>query len=301
MLHTKNALELDQINELNALVSLIDEPNDEMFVAIRQKVLSYGVTAIPVLEEAWVNTFADSDSQRIESIIEDIRRSDLSVKIFQWLESDNPELLDGYLHLMRYLKPDFDESSFKVLFEKIYREVWLELNENLTALEKVKVFNHVIYKVNAITNIQQAKVKSSSYYLSYLEENNIGNSILIGSLYISVAQKLNIPIYGVDLPDNFVLVYMDDIVRSKSIDNYTKEDVLFYINPGNNGAVFTHNEIKHFLTYKELNFRDKYFLPVSNEKVLTRVIKELASVFENENSMIKKDGLESIILKLTQG
>ncbi len=58
-----------ETKELDALVSLIDEPNEDMFIEIRKKVLSYGSLAIPVLEEAWVNTLGDHDSKRIESII----------------------------------------------------------------------------------------------------------------------------------------------------------------------------------------------------------------------------------------
>ena len=46
-------IKVDEIKELDALVSLIDEPNEDMFSQIRNKVLAYGNQAIPVLEEAW--------------------------------------------------------------------------------------------------------------------------------------------------------------------------------------------------------------------------------------------------------
>lgn len=285
---------VDQINELNALVSLIDEPNMEMFGTIREKVLKYGVTAIPALEEAWVNTLGEDDSERIEELIEDIRRNDLSENFTFWLNDEAPCIIDAYVFLMHYLKPDFDEDSFRSLYEKLYREIWLELNENLTSLEKVKVFNHVIYHVNNISGTSGNTSRSDTYYLSYLDYNKTGSPIMLGSLYISLAKKLNLPIFGVDLPGNFVLAYMNDPHMEKRISEYNADDVLFYINPGNEGAVFTHNEIRHYIKHMNYDNSPGFFLPASNKIVMARVIGELALLHENENSLVKRDGLEII-------
>jgi len=38
------------VNELDALISLIDEPNQEMYLAIKNKISDYGIEAIPVPE-----------------------------------------------------------------------------------------------------------------------------------------------------------------------------------------------------------------------------------------------------------
>ena len=59
--------------ELNALVSLIDEPDQTMFDQVRNKIFAYGLDAVPLLEEAW-DTNADGQVQkRIETIIHTIQ------------------------------------------------------------------------------------------------------------------------------------------------------------------------------------------------------------------------------------
>ena len=285
----------NQFKELDALVSLIDEPNEDMYSTIRQKVLTYGKLAIPVLEEAWVNTLGDSDSVRIETLIEEIRRQELIDDIGNWKNKDNPGILEGYTVLMRYLKPDFKEDQFNLLFDRYYREIWLELNEGLTALERIKVFNHVLFMINKLTPVLVPPIKSETYFLSNITDKNKGNEFIVGLIFIAIAQKLSIPIYGVGLPGHFVLAYMDDIKMEKAITDYTGDDVMFYINPGNEGAVFTHNEIRNYISQLELKLNPEYFLPTSNINVLIRIISELITTLESENNLIKKEGLQELL------
>ena len=50
-------------------------------------------------------------------------------------------------------------------------------------------------------------------------------------IYMSVAYKLGLPIFGVNLPKNFILAYKDEYRQHDSADE--ADDVLFYINPYN--------------------------------------------------------------------
>ncbi len=287
--------EINEIKELDALVSLIDEPNEDMFTAIRQKVLTYGKLAIPRLEEAWVNTLGDSDSERIETLIEEIRRQELIVNIERWKDSPDQDLLEAYTILMRYLKPDFEEQRFKSFFDKLYREIWLELNEALTALERIKVFNHILFLENKLSAMMVPPVKSDSFLLNNLSDRKSGSEYIVGLLYASLAQKMRIPVYGVDLPGHFILVFMDDIKMEKTIQEYDGDDVMFYINPGNEGAVFTHNEIKHYINQLELKLNPIYFLPTTNHMVLKRIITQLSGIYKAENNHIKNGGLDLLL------
>jgi regulator of sirC expression with transglutaminase-like and TPR domain len=288
-------IKVDEIKELDALVSLIDEPNEDMFSQIRNKVLAYGNQAIPVLEEAWVNTLGDSDSVRIESLIEDIRINAMISDYSYWKDEQDPKIIDGYLILMKYINPKIDGDEFGLYFEKIFKEIWLELNDNLTALEKIKVINHVLYSVNKVNTISKLPAKSDGFSLNNLTEKQNGNAYLLGTFYISIAQKLNIPVYGVDLPGHFILVYMDDVGKQKNISSYSGEDVMFYINPANAGAVFTHNEVRHYINQMNLKLMPDYFLPTSNVNIISRIIKERITAYKLENNQSKLDGLQSLL------
>lgn len=282
---------VDEIKELDALVSLMDEPNDDMFIEIREKVLGYGKLAIPVLEDAWVNTLGDHDSKRIESVIEEIRLEELILNFNNWAKDSSSNIIKGFVILTKYFQPGFDEGLYTARFEKLLRETWLEINDSLTALEKIKVVNHVFYSVYQFSGESASAIKSDTYYLNKLLDYKKGNPISLGVLYIAIAQKLNIPVFGVNLPGHFILGYMDDLTDLRLPDEYNEEDVLFYLNANNNGAIFTSNEIDHYINQMKINPKPEFFLPCSNLDVIKRMISELIISFEKENEHSKKKTL----------
>ncbi len=286
---------VNELNELDALISLMDEPNEEVFSEIRKKVLSYGTKAIPLLEEAWVNTFKDSDSDRIESVIDEIRVNELIVNFSNWAADDNADLFNGYLILNQYFYPKIDHKYYVDQFEKLYRETWLEINENLTALEKITVVNHVFYDIHRYIGNHKKSYLSDNYFLNKVVDFKIGNSLSLGILYMAVSQKLNLPVFGVNLPGNFVLVYMDNDNRNTLLKQYVRDDVLFYINAANRGAIFTHNEISHYLKQMKLDITPEFYLPCSNSEVIKRFISELIVTYKKENKQSKIQPLAKLL------
>lgn len=279
--------QIDEIKELDALVSLLDEPNEAMFNEIREKVLSYGSLAIPILEEAWVNTLGDDDSIRIENVIEEIKQEELILEFNNWVKKSNSNIIQGFFILTKYLQTDFDEGLYIAKFEKLVRETWLEINDSLTALEKIKVINHVFYSVYQYIAETNSILKPETYYLNKVLDHKKGNPLSLAVLYIAIAQNLNIPVFGVSLPGHFILGYMDDSFTMKLAEKYKEEEVLFYLNAGNNGAIFTAKEIDHYINKIKINPKPEFYLPLSNLDVIKRMINELIVVFEKENNNSK--------------
>lgn len=287
-----------ELKELNALVSLMDEPNESMFSEIRNKVMSFGKLAIPVLEEAWVNTFTDHDSERIEKLIDEIRRQEFVSDFSAWTQESNNDIIPGFIILARYLVLDFDEDLYKAQIDKLIRETWLEINDSLTALEKIKVINHIFYSVYKFSSYLGTDIKTDTYLLNKVFDYKKGNSLSMGILYIAIAQSLKIPVFGVNLPGHFVLAYMDDLDDIRLPNEYSESDVLFYLNPANNGAIFTRNEVSHFVNQMKITPKPDFFLPCSNQVVITRVINELIILFEKESNPIKSLALETLLQAL---
>lgn len=288
----------ENIRELEALVSLLDEPNEDMFMQIRHKVLTYKGEAIPILEEAWTNNLGDNETNRIEELIEEIRVNKLFANLDEWVSRGSVSLFKGYMILMDYLKPDIDKEKYFGAFDRLVKEVWLEINDELTALEKVKVINHVVYMAHHYSNDDIIPPTPSDFFVDMLLDKHKGNSITLGILYISVCQSLGIPVFGVDLPGNFISVYMDDITTIRKAENYLGDDVLFYLNPAKNGNVFTHNEIKHYCEQMNIKLLPQYFLPAKNDVIILRMMKELENIFRVNDDDTKADGLAKVVSKL---
>lgn len=282
-------------NELNALISLIDEPNEEMFFSIRDRITTYGKDAIPFLEEAWMSAKSEEDVERIEDLIDDIRFTDLYYELQNWSYFHSNDLIKAYLLLSQFRYPELNVEKYTEKYNKLRQNIWLEINPNLTALEKVKVLNHIFYDVYKFRGKLPIQVKLNDYYLNDLLDTQKGSATALGILYISIAQSMDIPIFGVDLHHHFVLAYMDDTIETREADNYSEEDVLFFIAMINKGSIFTKKDIKRFLKQIEFEEKPEYFLPCSNKQTIRRLIKELIGIYTSDKKPEKAEMLSNLL------
>jgi regulator of sirC expression with transglutaminase-like and TPR domain len=283
--------------ELRALISLLDEPQEENFVSIREKVNAYGLEAIPFLERACVDSSGSEHKDRVRSLISEIFFNDTYKSLINWSEGEGLNLIDAYLSISRMLNPGTDTQKYFDDYEGIRKDVWLEINDNLTALEKVRVLNHIIYDFHSFAGQRSPNGnKLRLYYPDYLFENRKGNSLTLGILYLAIAQNLEVPIYGVDLPGHFVLCYLDEKPELKPASEYKQQEVMFYLNAMNKGAVFTHNEIKSFVAQMNLKPQESFFTPCSNKEIIKRLLKEVSQ----EEKLNGDKEKSAMLLKLTE-
>jgi len=288
--------------EIDALVSLMDEPNDEIFAEIRTKVISHGTKAIPILEEAWLHTFSGLHSKRLELAIEEIKFHETISEIFNWLDDKTSELTKLIHVISSYLNEHYNTEDQQKWINQLYRDCWLELNKSLTALEKIKVINHVFYKVYDFKNFLPDQNQFEGFFFDYMQHNKKGNAMLIGMLYLTIAQRLKLPLSGVNLPNQFVLAYTEkESIEEENISEKVNEkDILFYINPSNEGAVFTKREIKGYLKHLEINEKEEHFLPCTRKIMCLRYLSEINDGLIAENRTLKAQYIRSLIQILNE-
>src|SRR5262249_11991206 len=161
--------------------------------------------------------------------------------------------------------------------------IWLELHYDLTPFEKIRILNHVLYTVHGFKgNTDQYHDPQNSFINNALESKK-GNPIMLAIIYMLVAQRLHIPIFGVNLPQHFVLTYKEDnkpVNLSDPFNAKPKLDhragkVLFYINAFNNGAVFSKANLEQFLRQINIEPRYEFFEACSNIDIVKRVLRNL--------------------------
>ena len=284
--------ETDKNKELKALISLLDEPDGDVYEQIRGKIHAYGIDAIPVLESAWEGSFDPLLQERIEKIIHLIQVDDLYAGISSWSQLDSDDLLKGFLLATRSQYPDLDTEKIIQQVGQLVQDVWLELNDSLTALEKIKVVNHILFDVHKFRGNKSNIRCPENLYMNILLETKKGSPLSIGILYIIIARSLKLPVYGVDLPNHFVLAYMD---MEQGDEEVTEEhSALFYINPFNRGALFTHNEIEAYIRQMKLIHNEMYFNPCSNITIISRVFGELIALNEELGNTEKAEELKKL-------
>ena len=286
-----------QNNELSALISLLDEPSNPVFDKIRKKILYYGIDAIPFLEDAWDNSFDNQIQNRIEEIIHHIQINNLKKELVAWKKNNRLDLLKGFYLASMFQYPDLSYDTIQEKVSKIEKDIWLELNSNLTALEKVKVINHILFDINKFSGNKANIDAPQNLFLNNLLESKKGNHLSLGILYIILSQKLGIPIYGVNLPQHFILAYVDEI-HDEMIVSENENEVLFYINPFNKGAVFTQREIELFIKHLKLKPTQTFFQPCDHVAIIKRLFENMIHSYDKLGHLDKVEELKEILAEL---
>ncbi len=280
--------------EIQALLQLLDDPNDEVNQTVTRRILEQGPMILPDLEAAWEGSMDPIHQDRIILLIQEIQTQYNHNQLQKWVMTEQDDLLKGVFLISRYQYPDLELKQLEISLDRIIKDVWLELNNNLTALEKVRILNHIIYDVHGFTRNTKNFYSPQNSYINQVLETGKGNPISLAVVYSIIAQRLNLPIFGVNLPKNFILAYMDELVTGSGFDDVA-EDILFYINPYNRGAVLGRREIEYFLKQQKIEPQESHFRPCSNLEIIVRILHNLINAYHKLGYREKTDLYEAVL------
>ncbi len=272
-------------NDLQAQIQLLEDPDDRIYQMIRTQLVEQGEMVIPILEKSWGLSSYPIVNQRIETIIHDINFQSLLNEAQEWASKGGRDLLQAQLLISRFF---FENLNIPVLisdYEKLKNEIWLEINDNLTALEKIGMLNHIFFKTNQFRLADNSKDGINAYLLSETITRKSGNDMGLGLLYLNLAMDLGMPIYGVDLPGNFILAYLD--VNQDVHGYFDENNILFYVNPANKGVVFGLQNIETYLKQIKLEKEPHFTKPSSTFVVLKRLVHRLKEELKKNNETEK--------------
>lgn len=281
--------------EITSLIKLLDDPDNEIFEHVHDKLLSYGTDVVAHLENAFGEAFDAIQQERIANLVHEIQFRELKNELNLWYHGGAFDLLQGALIINKYQYPDLDEQKVINYLESIKRDVWLQMMNEASPAEQVKLINHVFYNIYGFSGNTANPQDPKNSYLSEVIDSHRGNQISLAIIYSIIAQKLDIPIYGINLPRHFILAYIDESVQT-DIEN----GVLFYINTFSKGFIFGKRDVDHFLKQLNLKPESHFYEPCSNADIIRRVIRNLIGAYEKLNATDKVTELHELLRILNE-
>ena len=277
--------------ELEALISLLEDPDNQVFDNVSNRLIELGEEVVPPLEKRWEITLKPDLQERIENVIRKIQTNTLKRGMDSWKSDGGTDLLFGAYLVARFQYPELQYELLNDKIEKIKKDIWLELNNDLTALEKVKVINYFLYDIHRFDKSLKKAHSPQLYLLNHVIDTKKGSPVMLGLIYAELARRLNLPIYGVNLPRNFVLCYYDSEYHEDP------NNILFYINPSDKGTVLGLKELKHFLRHLKIEEKEFYFTPCSGTDVIERLIINLQYAYQKSGQPEKAQALKNLLYK----
>ena len=278
--------------KLKAHISLLDDNNETVFQNVRDSLIKQGEEIINQLEEAWEFSNNELVQQRLENIINKIQNNVIINEFTDWVKSGGNDIALGASIICKQKFFECDYSEIEEAVEEFKSKVWIELHDNLTAFEKTKVINHVFFKENKYRGDKGYYKDYKSYYINNVLARKKGSPIMLSIIYLAVAQKLDLPIFGVDLHNNFIIAYVDRLSVKLKLKDDAK--VFFYINPYNKGSVFGKDEIDFYLKQQNVEKNEKFYNIVDNIVVIRRLILELMRLAKTNNENTQLENLRTL-------
>lgn len=276
--------------EIDALIRLLDDPDTEIFEHVEEKLMGYGNDVIEYLENAWEQSFDAILQERIENLVHKIQFQNVKRELELWHMGGGFDLLQALIIVNKYQYPDLDEQKITNQIESLKREIWMQLIYDMSAVEKVRLINHVLYNTHGFSGNTTNHQDPQNSFVGHVLESKKGNQILLAAIYSIIAQKLDIPIYGVNLPQHFILAYVDAEGGGES-----DENVLFYINAFNKGYIFGRHDVDTFLKQLKINPDKSFYEPCTNTEIIKRVLRNLISAYEKAGAMDKVVEVEELL------
>jgi regulator of sirC expression with transglutaminase-like and TPR domain len=275
--------------EIKALISLLDDEDKQVVAHVEEKILSLGKQAIPFLEKEWESSFNPDLQARIEEIIHTLQMDLLKERLLTWYNSEQKDLLEGMWIVATFQYPEIEFEKLKQDLEQIYYETWLEFRADLHPMDQIKVVNGVLFnKLKFGANTKNFHSPGNSL-INIVLETRKGNPITLCVIYMLVAQKLKLPVFGVNLPNLFILTYKDN------------QNSPFYINAFNRGLIFTRQDIENYIHELHLVPQNSFFEPCDNLDIIRRALRNLIMSFEKMGEHAKAEEVKVLLVEISAG
>ncbi len=276
--------------EIKALISLIDDPDAEVYHQVKSKITSLGSAVIADLEKAWED-FSNGPifQKRVEQIIHEIQFNELCIELSNWCNSIDNRLLDGLFLISKYQYPDLDQERYLNALHEIEKEIWIELNDQMTVFEKLKVFNKIFYDINGFRGNTTNFHSPQNSFINDVLDSKKANPVLLACLYMILAGRLGIQIRGVNLPRHFVLLITQPNISQK-----------FFINAFNKGTLLSKRDIEYFLRQVKVESNESYFTACSNKAIIKRILHNLLYAYQNLGYKQKVEQINILLETLKQ-
>jgi regulator of sirC expression with transglutaminase-like and TPR domain len=280
-------------NEIKALLHLMDDPDEDVYQSVCEKIITFGKAIIPNLEHLWESNNNETTQLRVEQLIHRLHFRELTEEFTVWLNDSNSSLLSGSLIIAKYHFPEINATQVLQEIEKIRRNVWIELNAYLTPMEKITVLNSIFYNYYKQIGVDLNYESPDQFLINKTLETKSGNAISNGIVYLILCHLLDIPVSAIQIPKQFILAYFDDEYELSHPELPIAQKIVFYIDPVS-GQMYSNKDVESYFKRMNVPPAPYYFKPMNNKQVIRFLLEELSKCYDNDSNRYKMDELLSL-------
>lgn len=280
----------ENIGELDALLRLLDDPDNTVALAVQKKLVEYGGNIVPHLRTLLENDPSVFTRRSCEIIIHEFQKSALTAfqeTIISARNSDEDLNLEkSVIQLSKFGYPETNGAAISSQLD----EIALDAHQSFTRtsstndLTLLMSLNDSFFEQSGFRGATPDYKPDHSYFHS-LMKTRIGIPISLSAAYMLIGERVGIELHGIGMPLHFLVFH--PILR-------------VFIDVFNFGVFISREDCKHFISKSNFDFNDSMLDKVSNHSMIVRMIRNLIYAHSRNQEMWEAEQLQKTLDTIIQ-
>ena len=263
-----------QSSSLQALLSLMSDPDPQVWSSIERQLVKRGEKAMRFLRETAEKEKNTLVRLRARAVLAQIHEMSLTNKLKQWLNpgGTEPDLEEGWFLLTELEFPNLDVAHYRRKLDDMAADIDLRLRgaKDMDALRAFQKYIH--FDMEFRGNVEGYHQPENSY-INCVLDRRVGIPISLSSIYLLIARRVGLPIEGIAAPGHFLLRFRRDRTGREPL----------YLDPFHGGRHLTQVECLAFLRSKGHYVQNELEMPAGAREILARMCRNLIANYGDSN------------------
>lgn len=269
------------VSTLKAMIRLLDDPDETVIQALETRFMEEGEDIVDDLEAIWLSDEFPDFSRHIELLIKKIQKRGHHRRFKNWFDQEQADLIEGWVLVSQVQYPGLKLEAMRRALSDMKLDAWLMMGNVESDVDKIQILNHVFFEQQGFHGDNSQYHYADNSLINRVLERKSGNPISLSVVYLTVAQSLGLPVFGVNLPQHFVVAFcklQEGVEGTKNMKVLGVEDIekaLFYINPYSKGQIFTKENVDAFLKVVNVTPQKQFYHPCGVKDIVKRMLRNL--------------------------
>lgn len=253
---------------VKALIVLLADEDSKIARVAQENLIEMGEISLPLLKAFLKEPSEPGLLERLKLCVEKIqtRHLDALFSLYACQEDERIDLETGALLVARVVDPDLDEAAVRSKLDDIAHQIEGRCKGLTEPQAVLGMVNTVLFGELKFTGNQKSYYEPENSFIHKVLERKTGIPISLGVLYLLVARRLGLPVFGVGMPGHFVVKY-----ESPGFETF--------IDPFNAGQCLNAHECAQFLINLGYGFEPGFLAKVGTREILSRMVRNLISIY----------------------
>lgn len=254
-------------DELNALISLLDDPDRQVQRAVLDRLSELGSSAFPSLRKAQCGATGPLRTH-LGALLQELQFTDIKRRWRQLMDSSEPDIETGAFLLAQHRYPDLDIAALTARLDAMACAVRARV-EAAEGVSRAFVLSTYLCNELGYEGNHEHYGDPNNSYINCVIESRRGIPVSLCTLFLLLGRRLGLPVFGVNMPAHFLVKYQDE-----------RHEVFFDI--FNGGNPIQKEQCVQFLLKAGLTPKPRYFKAASGQTIMIRMVCNLLALPREE-------------------